>query len=139
MDDDHEVALERRERRFDDRHVECLLKIHDVSRWYGFEGIGFWFGEDVAAMGVLFRASSPTAIPRLIVAIVVKAVDCLSFGPFAHVGKKILERAPSVAHDDAAPAIPSVFFICGVVTPLHHVPPAIVCPLIESHNVMYRT
>ena len=90
MRDGAEVARQRGQRRFIDGKFKHPLKVHFVSQWYGFEGVGL--GEDVAAMGVLFRASGPTAIPRLIVAIVVKPMDCLSFGPFAHVGKKILQR-----------------------------------------------
>ena len=58
---------------------------------------------------------SPSAISRLVVPVVVDAIDTQSFGLRSHVGKEILKLAPSLADLDAAAAVtmPSFIFPSG--------------------------
>lgn len=118
MRDGAKVARQRGQRRFLDGGSEYEFKVHCVSPW---------LGEDIAAIGDLLCASGPFAIPRLVVSIVVKSVDCQSIGPFAHILKKILERPPPLADFDATPSVPAIVVGCGVFTPRPHLPPSAPC------------
>ena len=71
-----------------------------------------------ALIAGLFCASRPTAIPRLIVAIIVDPLKrVFGRGSSPHVGKKRdIGSAPPFAHDDAATAVIDESFVIGVQT-----------------------
>jgi hypothetical protein len=49
------------------------------------------------SVSYLLPCISPTTVTGLIVAVIVDAIECHAFRPFAHVGEKRLERAPLCA------------------------------------------
>ena len=75
----------------------------------------------VAAIRVLFLAGGPAAVPRLVVAARVDAVDGVVLaGSLAHVGEEIHEVAPPVTDDDSARAVTGVGSVTWGVAPSMH-------------------
>jgi hypothetical protein len=74
------------------------------------------------AVANLLRTSRPSTIPRLIVAVIVYAVD-LMLGRWlcAHISKEGFKRvSPAVANCDATPAISLPSVVIGIATALNH-------------------
>jgi hypothetical protein len=90
----------------------------------------FQMTREVVALPAIFRASrgrDPAAVSRLVVAVVVDAVEVLSGRAFAHVGEKLAERfSPLVTNFDTAPAIAGVTGGFWPVAPRYHRVPSAV-------------
>lgn len=82
----------------------------------------------VAPISALFRDGRPPAVPRLVVAVAVDAVDRVRRRrPWTHVREERFKVIrPSLAHGDAAPAIQRVRVLAGVCAATAHRIPRVV-------------
>ena len=88
-----------------------------------------------ARVVALLSMRGPTAIARLIVAVVIDAINRVALGrPNAHVGDEVFEAvAPSVAYDDASTTVVSEF-VClqWTMAPRYHRVPDVVVGVIRQ-------
>lgn len=81
----------------------------------------------VASIVSLLRSRCPSAISRLVVALIVHAIQCMEHGwAKSHVSDKIQNASPLTAHDDAASAVIFITPISRVVATLIHRIPRLV-------------
>jgi len=82
----------------------------------------------------LLLAGCPTAVGRLVVSVVVDAVDRVTPArSFSHVGQEVFERSsPSLADFDASPAVPAISDASFVLAPCDHRRPN---AILVSHRV----
>src|SRR5579859_11850 len=71
----------------------------------------------------LFARGGPTAVAWLVVPVVVDPINGPTSRAFAHVGEKVLERVPALAHRDPATAVVVVGDVAGISAPIKHVFP----------------
>src|SRR6478736_6735859 len=71
---------------------------------------------------VLFRCN-PSAIARLVIAVVVDAVNLLAFRHFPHIGKEVVEQLPPLTDLDTPPAVVLVLLGLWVHAPTAYVGP----------------
>lgn len=69
---------------------------------------------------LLFTASGPTTVPRLITTVVVDAIDRSVGRPLAHVGEEPWERHPLFADSDSSSSVTTKGRRIGIKTPLFH-------------------
>lgn len=74
----------------------------------------------------LFSTCSPSAIARLIVAVIVDTIQCQFWWAFAHVGQKVLKRTPSFADRNASTAIVEIKSVAEIIATLKHGPPRLI-------------
>ena len=67
--------------------------------------------------------SGPSAIPRLVVAVVLSAIQRSSGRTRAHIREEVLKRVPTLAHGDPAPAVEVKIDIVSVETAAFHAGP----------------
>jgi hypothetical protein len=80
------------------------------------------------AIARLLLSCRPSAVVRLVVAVVVDAFDLVFFGrSLPHVGKECLERLPAVAHPDASALVVPVSRSTKCLASVEHRPPGFVC------------
>lgn len=73
---------------------------------------------------VLFGAGRPPAVRRLVVPVVVAAVDgVVGRGPASHVCKEVLVRVPPLTHRDAPCSVVAEECVARVVAPRKHIRP----------------
>lgn len=74
-----------------------------------------------AILGLLLPRS-PTAVARLVIAVVVNALDCMERRrALAHIGKECTESlSPAFANRDPAPSVPTPSLAIGFVAALNH-------------------
>jgi len=81
-----------------------------------------------SSISALHRSRGPPAVSKLIVAVIVDALNLkLGIRLLAHVSKEVLELQPSVANLNAATAIVLIALMLGIKTPFQHVLPRIQC------------
>lgn len=68
----------------------------------------------------LLACGCPSAILRLIPAIIIDPVDRHSFRGFSHICKKIGKDGPTIAHSHASTAVPSIVGRVRIGAPLQH-------------------
>ena len=73
-------------------------------------------------VALLFRGG-PTAIARLVISIIIDAVD-LSFWPISHIGQEVVETAPALANGDPPPSIPEIILYVRIETAVQHCSPS---------------
>ena len=86
----------------------------------------------ISSIRSLLRFVSPTTVGRFVRAVVVYAVNAVHGAPGrvspwrhrAHIGIEVLERIPPpLTNSNAAPAVPGVRDVSGLIAPLEHRPP----------------
>ena len=66
-----------------------------------------------AAIIVLFDPCSPATIPRLVIAVVVDAIDgVFRARPWPHIGQEVFELSPTLTHGD--PAATPIFIVLRI-------------------------
>ena len=80
----------------------------------------------IAAIILLIGAGSPTAIFWAVTAVIVNPLQSVIRRAFAHIGKKILKHLPTVANQNAAPAVMMKRRIFGILASLTHGKPRLV-------------
>lgn len=68
----------------------------------------------------------PTAIIRMVIAIIILSVQCETMGTLSHIGEEVLKVVPSRANLDAATAIVAITFSPRRVATAHHCAPDMV-------------
>lgn len=102
-----------------------------------------------APISSLFDRCGPAAIRRLVVAVVVDAIDCRAFGSRTHICEEVLEAVnPALADSNPAPAVIRVFLISRIQTSLLKTRPGVVldrtfivfrCTMAQiAHSLKYR-
>lgn len=110
-----------------DAVLPCDFRQREPSARQFSDALGLPVSQDViATVPCLLRWGCPSAVPRLVVAIVVDAVDGHADRLAVHVGKEVLERAPSLAHADPAPSIGIVVAERAILAAASHRAPRLV-------------
>jgi hypothetical protein len=71
----------------------------------------------------LFESRCPSAVARLVIAVVVNALKCQLRRGFSHIGKKIFVSSPSVANRNPATSIGGIFLFIRIKAALAHAHP----------------
>jgi len=79
-----------------------------------------------APVELVLAASGPPAIPRLVISIVVDAVDYIPLWPWPHVGSPSIVTVPPLADRDATPTVIGPLDVVRIVAPLPHTVPDMV-------------
>lgn len=79
------------------------------------------------AFAGLFFWRLPSNIPRFVVALVFKSAESRSFGPDTHVGNEAHEVVPGGMNGNPFRSVCIEAIAGRLVTPLHHLVPAVVC------------
>ena len=98
-------------------------------------------GDEVVGSHVtrLLFTSSPTAVLRRVIAVVINSIKCHAFWRVAHISYKVIESVPATAYANSSAAIAAVTGFRGVIATLKHRSPYLVNRLSRISVGVYST
>ena len=107
----------------------CYLAVScsGVEKYFGLGDVKRYCSSWFSSVQVLLLSCRPSAIIRIIPAIVIDAIEGQPCGAFAHIDDEIPEIAPPFTDGNTSPAVVVEARVVPVVASVDHVKPRIVC------------